>query len=243
MASSKVAVVIPTYNEAGNLPQLVEKIEDVFSELELEGYVVIVDDASPDKTGMVAEELARKYGNMSILHRRRKMGIGSAYRDGFRHAIKMFHPKYVIEMDADGSHNPRYIEELLRSIESTGSDLVIGSRFIEGGGTYVNTRRRLISIGANLLARLAGGLGIKDATSGFRIYRSDAIEKLRFGGAKRGYDFQVESVFRCVKRGLKVTEAPFVFELRRKGKSKLTIGEYISFLLLAARILRDRARG
>lgn len=243
MASSpKVAVIIPTYNEAGNLPQVVEKIETVFSELNMEGCIVIVDDASPDQTGVVADGLARRYTNMFVLHRQRKMGIGAAYKDGFKYAIKTLAPKYLIEMDADGSHNPKYILELLTGIELTGSDLVIASRFSKGGGTNVNVGRKLVSIGANLLARVVGGLNVKDVTSGFRIYKASAVEQLTFERVRTGYDFQVESVFRCVRRGLKVTETPFIFEVRRKGKSKLTIGEYVSFLILTLKILRERVR-
>lgn len=241
-SSPNVTVIIPTYNEARNLPQVVEKIETIFSELNLEGSIVVVDDASPDQTGIVADSLSRRYTNMFVLHRKRKMGIGAAYRDGFKYALEMLAPDYLIEMDADGSHNPKYISDLLKGIELMGSDLVIASRFSKGGGTNVNVGRKLVSIGANLLARLFGGLKIKDATSGFRIYKASAVGQLTFERARTGYDFQVESVFSCVRRGLKVTETPFIFEVRRKGKSKLTIGEYISFIVLTLKILRERAR-
>ncbi|MGD9018548.1 MAG: polyprenol monophosphomannose synthase [Desulfobacterales bacterium] len=213
-------VVIPTYNEAENLPDLVR---DIFS-LDLEEVgVLIVDDASPDGTGQVAERLAAQYpGRMDILHRKRKDGLGTAYLQGFRYGLDS-DARIIIQMDADFSHPASQITQFLKLIET--NDVVIGSRYVPGGTVYSNravTRRFLSWLSNSLMARLILGGRIKDATSGFRCWRSDALRAIGLERIRsKGYIFQVEMCRAAQKRGLRIVETPIYFGVRRCGKSKM----------------------
>lgn len=236
-----IAIVIPTYNEHENLPVLVASLEDVFGSIDMKSSVVIVDDNSPDGTGMVAEQLGEKYGNISVLHREVKAGLGSAYKDGFKYAFGKFAPSVIVQMDADNSHDPKYIPEMVRVI-AMGNDVVVGSRRIEGGtvigwGYY----RRFVSSAANAFARLMCGLDVRDTTSGYRAYNSDCLQRLDLNTIRSdGYAFQIEMLCRLKQLGCRMCEVPITFVNRKEGKSKLNVNEIFEFLGLCTGFLFAR---
>ncbi len=236
-----IAIVIPTYNEHENLPVLIASLEDVFGSINMKSSVVIVDDGSPDGTGMVAEQLGVKYGNISVLHREGKAGLGSAYKDGFRYAFDKFEPSVIVQMDADNSHDPKYIPEMVRVI-AMGNDVVVGSRRIEGGtvigwGYY----RRFVSSGANAFARLMCGLDVRDTTSGYRAYNSNCLRRLDLNTIRSdGYAFQIEMLCRLKQLGCRICELPITFVDRTEGKSKLSSAEMFEFLSICIKLLFSR---
>jgi dolichol-phosphate mannosyltransferase len=214
----RVVVVIPTYNEAENLPLLVPRVLEQDPRLE----VLVVDDASPDGTGKLADELAATSPRVHVLHRSAKQGLGPAYRAGFRRALELG-ADAVVQMDADFSHPPEALPDLLREVES--HDVVLGSRYLDGI-TVVNwpIERILISYFGNWYARKVTGLRISDTTGGFRCMRREALEGIGFERIRAdGYSFQIEMNYRFQKRGLRVKEIPFFFLDRRRGTSKLTL--------------------
>jgi dolichol-phosphate mannosyltransferase len=213
--SEQVTVVVPTFNERENLPDLIPAITT-------HGYrALIVDDASPDGTGDLADGLAADEPMMSVLHRPGKQGLGPAYADGFDRAIADG-AQVIIEMDADFSHDPADLPRLVGAI-TAGADLAIGSRYVPGGATPDwPLQRRLISKGGNFYARTMLGIPIRDATAGYRAYRRDALEKLPYREAEAsGYGFQVEMAWRAVSAGLGVVEVPISFKDRTRGTSKM----------------------
>lgn len=216
MHPDRVTVVVPTYNERSNLPHLAAAIR-------LGGYrLLIVDDASPDGTGDVAEALAANDAEMTVLHRPEKIGLGPAYADGFDVALSRG-ADVVVQMDADFSHSPEDIPRLIEAINS-GADLVIGSRYVPGGSTPDwPVGRRLLSRGGNAYARIMLGIPIRDATAGFRAFRADALRRLPYREAEAsGYGFQVEMAWRADALGLAVAEVPIVFRDRESGSSKMS---------------------
>jgi dolichol-phosphate mannosyltransferase len=234
--------VIPTYNERENLSKLVPKIEYVLFNSHLEGYIVIVDDKSPDGTGELAEQLAKEYGNIMVLHRQGKLGIGSAYREAFQTILNSLNVDVVLEMDADLSHDPAYIPSFVKTIND-GYDLVIGSRYVKCGdvGNW-SIVRQIISKGANFLAKNLTGVKINDMTSGFRAYHIKALRSIDLESIKsNGYAFQVEILYKCIKAGFKAVEYPIVFKERNEGKSKLGIGAILEFLKTLVKIFIDRS--
>jgi len=232
----KVCVVIPTYNERENIRELIPQIERILCDNGFgAGYVVAVDDASPDGTGELAEQLAEEYGNIMVLHRRAKLGIGSAYREAFSVVLKSLEVDVFLEMDADLSHDPAYIPNLVKKLDE-GYDVAIGSRYVEGGGINIwSATRRAVSKAANLLASELMGVRVKDMTSGFRAYKVSALRSIGLKQVRsEGYAFQIEVLDRCAKAGLKMTECPIIFKERTNGKSKLSkraVLEYVGTLL------------
>lgn len=214
------------------MPILIDKINKVFTDGGIIGEVVIIDDNSPDGTGQLAEQLKEKYKFLKVIHRPSKLGLGSAYREGFRAAES----KLLLTMDADLSHDPAYIP---RFIEKAGhADVVIGSRYVEGGGIVGwGLYRNMVSKLANFLAKIAAGGGVSDMTSGYRAYRKDVFEKVATEGIKSsGYAFQLEVIYEIRKKGFKVDEVPIIFTDRRKGKSKLGMRDIVSFLVLTVKL-------
>ncbi|MBI2165907.1 MAG: polyprenol monophosphomannose synthase [Chloroflexi bacterium] len=216
----KIAVVVPTYNEAKNLGSLVSRIEALgIPALRL----IVVDDNSPDGTGELAERLARSRGDrMTALHRESKKGLGPAYIDGFRHALKDG-MDIVIQMDADLSHAPEYIPLFLRRLET--ADVVVGSRYIVGGA--VDRRwsllRRFLSRFGNLYTRLVSGVQVRDATSGFKAFHRRVLEELNLDRFRcRGFAFQAEVALACERRNFRVSEMPIYFTDRAMGRSKMS---------------------
>jgi dolichol-phosphate mannosyltransferase len=227
-----VSVILPTYNEKENLPILIDKINRVFADGKIAGEVVIIDDNSPDGTGQLAEQLKEKYKFLNVIHRPSKLGLGSAYREGFRAAES----KLLITMDADLSHDPEYITRFIEKAEH--ADVVVGSRYIKGGGIVGwGIYRKTVSKLANFLARIAAGTGVSDMTSGYRAYRKEVFEKVSTDRIKSsGYAFQLEIIYEIRKKGFKIEEVPIVFTDRRKGKSKLGMRDIVSFLTLAIKL-------
>lgn len=214
---SKTFVVIPTYNESENLPLLVERIFALsIPELEL----MVVDDTSPDGTGNVADELAKKYP-IKVLHREGKQGLGTAYIAGFAEVLSRAPVNSrIIQMDADLSHDPKVIPALLLASET--HDLVLGSRYVAGGRIERwGISRRLISKFGNLYARVVLGLPYHDLTGGFKCFRKNALEEIDFGSLSSvGYNFQIETTYRAHKNGFRICEIPITFTERKTGSSK-----------------------
>jgi dolichol-phosphate mannosyltransferase len=214
---SRIVVVIPTYNESENLPLLVPRVLAQDARIEL----LIVDDDSPDGTGKLADDLARGSPRVHVLHRAEKQGLGPAYRAGLRRALDLG-AEIVVQMDADFSHPPEVLPQLLAEIE--GHDVVLGSRYLNGI-TVVNwpIERILISWFGNWYARSVTGLPISDATGGFRCIRRELLERAGFERIRsNGYAFQIELNYRFVKQGARVKEIQFFFLDRTRGTSKLS---------------------
>ena len=230
-----VCVCIPTYNEAGTIGEVISRIE------ELEGLrkaIVVVDDGSGDGTSEIVRKLMAEYGNIRLIEREGKMGLGSALVEGFEAALRSTPvPGYIVSMDADLSHDPSEIPGLVWACDS--DTLVIGSRYVKGGEVQGWTPwRRAVSWGANLLARYVGGLPVRDCTSGFRCYGSDLVRDIVGSVTREGYDFQVDSLMNAVRKGYKVREHPISFRDRGAGESKLGAEEYLRFLALMFTRLR-----
>ncbi|HIQ29814.1 MAG TPA: polyprenol monophosphomannose synthase [Candidatus Caldiarchaeum subterraneum] len=240
MKTASAAVLIPTYNEAGNIRELLDEVLHLFDEEGVEGFIMIIDDGSPDGTAGIVAEYAARDGRVRLLNRGRKMGIGSAYRDGFRLLLGgETGVEVAVTMDADRSHGPEIMLELLRKI-SEGYDVVIASRYVRGGRWSAGFVRKIISRGANILARLATGLGVRDLTSGYRAYRVEHLKNLDLERLERGYVFQVQVLYELSRYGVKVAEIPLVFRSRAAGASKLTPGEMASFFKWCVKTLLRR---
>jgi dolichol-phosphate mannosyltransferase len=210
-------IIIPTYNEYENVRPLIEQIFSFAPETDL----LIVDDNSPDGTGELADELAADNPQVIVMHRPGKLGLGTAYIAGFKYAVEHGYD-VAFEMDADFSHDPRYLPDFLQAIQQ--ADLVIGSRYISGGGTpNWSLLRRFISGGGNTFARFMLRLPIHDCTAGFRCYRRQVLTSIDLDTIEsQGYAFQVELAYRVYKRHFKIVETPIIFQDRRVGKSKMS---------------------
>ncbi|HMJ72244.1 MAG TPA: polyprenol monophosphomannose synthase [Solirubrobacterales bacterium] len=210
-------LVLPTYNEAGNIEAFAEA---VLEKLPASAQVLIVDDNSPDGTGKIADRLAERHEAVAVLHRPHKEGLGPAYIAGFKRALAEG-AGIVLEMDSDFSHDPAYLPRLLEAGER--ADLAIGSRYVPGGGVGDwSAMRRAISRGGSAYARLVLGVGIRDLTGGFKCFRREVLEAIDLDSIhSRGYAFQIEMTYRAIQRGFKVVEVPIVFRERRAGKSKM----------------------
>ena len=211
-------VVLPTYNEADNLERLTGT---VLAKLPEEARVLIVDDNSPDGTGDIADRLAKADERVAVLHRAQKEGLGPAYIAGFRRVLDEG-AELIVEMDADFSHDPSHIPDLLGA--ARGADLVIGSRYVPGGDiTEWGPIRRFISRGGSAYARAALGLDIRDLTGGFKVIRRGVLQAIDLDTiSSLGYAFQVETTYRAIKAGFRVVEVPIVFTDRRVGTSKMS---------------------
>ncbi|MFH1928483.1 MAG: polyprenol monophosphomannose synthase [Chloroflexota bacterium] len=213
----QVMVVIPTYNECENM----EKIAEAVLSQPVDVHVAIVDDNSPDGTGEIADALSVRNERVHVIHRQGKMGLGSAYITGFKYALQQG-AQYVFEMDADFSHDPAYIPSLLEAARAT--DVVVGSRYVSGGGTENwGLVRQLISRGGSLYARVILGMPIWDLTGGFNCWRRDVLEAVDLDAVtSNGYAFQIEMKYRAFRRGFRLVEVPIVFVDRRVGESKMS---------------------
>lgn len=222
MNTPKVAVVVPTYNEAENLPVLAERL---FALDVPEVVLIVVDDGSPDGTGEVAKQLARRYdGRVELVQRHRKEGLGPAYVAGFAHALDAG-ADFIVQMDADLSHQPEYIPEFIDALGE--ADVVIGSRYVSGGGVDEDwgIMRRLISSGGNWGIRTVTGVKVRDATGGFKAFRRSVLRSLDFSQIRcAGFGFQAEINHACERMGFAVIERPITFIDRTMGKSKMSLG-------------------
>jgi len=216
-AGPRALIIIPTYNEMENLPLLMDKI----FELQPNVHILVVDDNSPDGTGDFADEKAAADVRVHVLHREGKLGLGTAYIAGFKWALARDYPR-VFEMDADFSHQPKYLEDFLAA--SDNADLVLGCRYMKGGGTENWTfMRKLTSMGGNLYARSILGLRFKDLTGGFKCFRREVLESIDLDSIDSvGYAFQIELTYRAHKAGFRIAEVPIVFPDRERGASKMS---------------------
>lgn len=229
-------VVMPTYNEAMNIEAIVRATS---SELERvapgEHRILIVDDQSPDGTGRIADALAEELGDIEVLHRAQKTGLGHAYLAGFAHALAGG-AELVCEMDADFSHDPRFLRDLLAAAGE--ADLVLGSRYVDGGGvTNWGVLRRIVSRGGGLYARAILGVDVHDLTGGFKCIRKEVLEAIDLPSVRaEGYVFQVEVTYRAVLAGFKVREVPIVFVDREQGASKMSARIALEAMWLVPRL-------
>lgn len=219
----KTTVVVPTYNERENLPQLVQILE----ELALPGLsLLVVDDNSPDGTGQVADELAKTSSlPIRVLHRLEKDGLGRAYIAGMTKAVDEG-ADIVIQMDADLSHPASVLPIMIETLTTTDAALVIGSRYVPGGSVADEWawHRKLLSAGANIYVNAILRLGVKDATAGFKAWKADTLRRIDLASIESGgYSFQVEMNYRTVQRGMRIVEVPIRFEERVEGASKMTL--------------------
>ncbi|MFA6268262.1 MAG: polyprenol monophosphomannose synthase [archaeon] len=231
-------VVIPTYNEKNTIKKTIQK---VFSQKipDVKLNIIVVDDNSPDGTA----KIAKKFKNVFVLSRPCKMGLGSAYLAGFKKAFEM-NADVVFEMDADLSHDPKYLKDFIKDIKE-GSDVVIGSRYIDGGGNDWPISRKIVSKGANILAKIILWLPAKDSTSGYRCYKTSILKKIDFSKFfTKGYAFQEEMLYYCFKKGAKISEIPIFFPNRKSGASKLKISEIsrFPFQLLKVRFFSENSK-
>jgi dolichol-phosphate mannosyltransferase len=233
-------VVLPTFNEAENLGPIAAAILDRLPGARL----LVVDDGSPDGTGRLADDLARSDARIQVRHRAAKQGLGRAYLDGFAVAIAGG-AAIIIQMDADFSHDPAVLPELIAPIGADRADLVIGSRYVPGGGVLDwGLVRRIISRGGSLFARVVLGLKPHDLTGGFKAWRASTLSSIPFDGVHAGgYVFQIEMTYRASRLGARIDEVPIVFQDRRAGQSKMSRRIIVEALLVVLTLRLDELRG
>jgi dolichol-phosphate mannosyltransferase len=210
-------VVVPTFNEKDNIERLISQVLAQNDGI----HIIVVDDNSPDGTGIIVDNIAATNNRVHVLHRSTKMGLGSAYRDGFRYALAN-NADYIFEMDADFSHDPERLGSFLEKIKDY--DLVIGSRYLNGV-SVVNwpIRRLMLSYFASVYTRFVTGIRISDCTSGFKCFRREVVEAINLDKIKSdGYSFQIEMNYRCIEKGFRVGEIPIIFIDRHSGTSKMS---------------------
>jgi dolichol-phosphate mannosyltransferase len=214
----RAVICLPTYNERENLELTLRELEGV---LETGDRVVVIDDGSPDGTGKLADRLAAELPFVDVLHRAEKQGLGPAYLAGFRHALAGG-AELVFEMDCDRSHDPSDVPRLRAAAQE--ADLVLGSRYVEGGAIRNwGLVRRLVSAGGSLYARLVLGVPVRDLTGGFKCYRRRVLEHIDLDAVRsRGYAFQIETTYRALRAGFRVVEVPITFVDREVGGSKMS---------------------
>ena len=214
----RALVIVPTYNERENIRRLIDTVLVQDARID----ILVVDDGSPDGTGALVREIVGTNGRVNLLERERKMGLGTAYIAGFRWALERQYD-YVLEMDADFSHDPIHLPQFLRAVEN--ADLVLGSRYQQGRVTVVNwpIARLILSYCANIYARAITGLPVWDATGGFKCFRRSVLEAIDLNAVRsNGYAFQIEMSFRAWKRNFRIAEIPIVFVDRTEGTSKMS---------------------
>jgi len=231
-AAARVLIVIPTYNEVENIKPITSA---VLASTPEQVHILVVDDGSPDGTGLLADKISSEHSRVHVLHRSKKQGLGPAYIAGFQWGFEN-HFEQFIEMDADFSHDPKFLPEMLSRL--TKYDYVIGSRYVPGGGT-VNwgLLRKIISRGGSFYARLVLGAPIRDFTGGFNGWHRKVLEAIQLRTLEAGgYSFQIELKYRAFKKGFQGTEFPILFEDRRVGKSKMSYKIVIEALALVAKL-------
>lgn len=224
---AKSLIVVPTYNERDNVRGIAERLLAALPTTDL----LFVDDNSPDGTGGLLDEMAAAQPRIHVMHRAGKLGLGTAYIEGFQWGLARDYD-YLFEMDADGSHDPKYLPTMLALAED-GADVVVGSRYVPGGGTANwGLGRRIISRGGGLYARTVLGVDVRDLTAGFICWRRSALEAIDLQTiTSNGYSFQIEMKYRALQRGLRLVETPIVFEDRRVGQSKMSRAIFVEALL------------
>lgn len=231
------AVIIPTYNESENISLLISELFSFAPEL----AVIVVDDNSPDGTGKIIDDWSARDARVFPLHRLGKLGLGTAHIAGIKYALSRNHDP-ILTMDADFSHSPRFVPEMIRATQKF--DLVIGSRYVPGGGTvHCTAARRALSRGANLFARTMLGLDATDTTAGFRAYRRAVLESVALDAiVSNGYSFLMELLYQCQKQGWSVGEIPILFENRQRGASKISRQEIYKAMGTVLRLYIEKGR-
>lgn len=230
----RALVVLPTYNEIGNLGPLLEDIIEQGSMF----HVLVIDDGSPDGTGLLADHYREMYPDrVAVIHRQGKLGLATAYLTGFRYGLAQAFD-VVLEMDADFSHNPAYLPRLVNTLVQERADVVLGSRYVPGGGSHNwPWYRKWVSRGGSWYAGWMLGLPQRDLTGGFKCFRREVLEELDFTAIQAtGYGFQIEMTYRAVQQGFRVVEAPIMFEERREGVSKMSTGILAEAFWMVARL-------
>jgi dolichol-phosphate mannosyltransferase len=238
--NSDVGIILPTYCEAANIEKLIAEIES----LKLNVCILVIDDSSLDGTSNVVRRIQKNYPNILLFVRPRKLGLGTAITDGFRIFLSLKKPpRYVVTMDADYSHNPKHIPQLISAVKKD-ADLAIGSRYCKGGETRNwSILRQVISRIANFIASIIIGAKISDHTSGFRCYSTNLIKNILSDLHSQTYEIQIETIRQTHLRKLKIKEVPVTFVNRKKGKSKLTFNEiqqFLSYIILKSALTRRR---
>lgn len=238
MSDLKSVVIVPTYNEKENIEILLDDLLALPADLS----VIVVDDGSPDGTGQLADQWATKTDRVQVIHRPSKLGLGTAYIAGFKRALSLSFDR-IMTMDADFSHHPKYIPAMIEL--SRECDMVIGSRYVKGGGTLNCTwKRRVLSRGANSFAKFMLGLRAHDCTAGFRCYRREVLGSIDLDSIfSNGYSFLIEMIYYVQRRGWTIGEVPIVFEDRQRGKSKISQNEVSRALQTVFRLEGRRMRG
>lgn len=240
MITGKTVVIVPTYNEADNIHDLINQL----LALPVNVQVLVVDDNSPDGTGQLVDKMAANHpGLVHVIHRPGKMGLGTAYIAGFKKALNELEASRIMTMDADFSHNPRFIPAMIELSQK--KHVVIGSRYVPGGGTLNCTWKRvMLSKIANMSAKTLLGLKAKDTTAGFRLYRREVLASIPLDRIfSSGYSFLMEMLFMCQRRGWQIGEVPIIFEDRRKGKTKISRQEIFKAQYTVLRLFLRRLRG
>jgi dolichol-phosphate mannosyltransferase len=232
---TRVAVCLPTFNEAENVGSMLDAVLAIFEENGITGRILVIDDASPDGTAEIVEEHARSEPRIGVLRRARKEGLGLAYREGFRRVLEDG-AEVVVQMDCDFSHDPAVIPSMLAALEA--ADCVIGSRYVRDGGVVGwPLRRQAISKGGCLYARIVLGIPVHDLTGGFKAWRSEVLEYLLGRSIDaRGYGFQIQMTYEALLAGYRVREIPIVFRERVRGESKMSADVVREAALLVPRM-------
>jgi dolichol-phosphate mannosyltransferase len=223
--STEISIMTPVYNERENLPIFIENLESVLEKESYDSEIIIIEDNSPDGSGKIADDLSKKYSNIKVLHRKEKLGLGTAYKDGFKHASG----NTIVTIDCDLSHDPSELPSLLKQIEN--NDIVIGSRLVKGGEIKGRSIwRDILSYSANWFIRYLSGRKIHDWTSGYRVYKREVLETVFPLVECMKWDFQFDVLYVSLTKNFRVEEIPISFKNRGKGKSKFDIKEALTFV-------------
>ena len=235
-----LAVVIPTYNEKETIPSLIEKLFDEIRPLVEELHVVVVDDSSPDGTADIARNLGVKFNKISVIQRPAKMGLGAAYKDGFNHILEKLDSNLIVQMDADHSHDPAEITNMIEKI--TDYDFLIASRHVPGSSIVGwGSRRQVTHSVAGVVAKLSAKIDIKDSTSGFRMFKRETLTQVEFDKIESdGFAFQIEILYQLKQKGLRGLEIPTSFINRTEGKSKMGSSEIMQFIKMCFSYIRKK---
>jgi len=235
----RALIVTPTYNERANIERFVSEVRRLAPAADM----LIVDDASPDGTGDIADDIARRDGKVKVLHRAGKLGLGTAYIDAFRRGLAEGYDLFF-EMDADLSHDPKYLPDFFRAL-AEGADVVVGSRNIPGGAVEGwGAGRQILSKGGSLYSRVILGVGVRDLTTGYKAFTRAALRAIDLDTVRsNGYSFQIEMTFRALKRNLRVVEVPIVFVDRTLGQSKMNGKIFREAIGIVWKLRYESARG
>jgi dolichol-phosphate mannosyltransferase len=238
-AMPRTLIVTPTYNEKENLPRFIPAVRAALPQAD----ILVVDDNSPDGTGAIADAFAAKDAHVRVMHRAGKLGLGTAYTQAFTAGLEQGYERFF-EMDADLSHDTRYLPDFVRALDD-GADVVIGSRNIPGGGVEGwGIGRHVISKGGSLYSRTILGLGVKDLTSGYKAFTRRALLAIDLPSVhSNGYSFQIELTYRAIRRGMRVAEVPIVFVDRTLGKSKMSRKIFLEAVGMVWKLRFDALRG